>query len=88
MTFSFLGKTCSRFREENPTPTPPAVIHKINMKCVEARRAKRVCFNVAMFFNKVQHNFVRYMFVKVRVVLKRTDFFISTSWVEVIFRVN
>lgn len=35
-----LGKTCARFNEEKPTTS--GVIHKINMKCVEARRGKRV----------------------------------------------
>ena len=36
---SFLGKVCSKFSRDGPTPSQ--VVQKINMKCVEARRPPR-----------------------------------------------
>lgn len=40
LSIQFLGKVCSKFSKEGPTPSQ--VVQKMNMKCVEARRPPRV----------------------------------------------
>ena len=40
LKYLFLGKVCSKFAKDSPVPSQ--VVQKINMKCVEARRPKRI----------------------------------------------